>query len=728
MADPYFDLAPKELYPGPPDSRGTSISDFFAAACELDSGWFELILDKGELDINSVYCYGQASCSYRPDYHMLQSFGSAKTGKVTMQIFEKIDVATEKEVKIMLRMLEILVRKGVVIEDVIFDRRKNKFSEDSLYFWFTVLRKAYIYSSDNTKVESLQTAFRCLASYLEETIVTFCRGSHIIRTTKLFTAVEESDYQGVHELLERFPEKNHFESYMRAIPGSLFPKEVYKDDNIEINPVAIALHKKDIRMLNLLCISSPYKDSPLGMTRRWRMDVTLCLDILRKDEQFFENPELVISAFHFHFPTSIESPVIAAKLFRACEENRLDRVKELMESPDLCSIQTLRTSFVFSRSSILSEKDIDRIWINKLYIEKSLVLLAVENKNLEMFEYLESKDFDITDLGRETHYDNSTKERNAMFLWYLVIKYHLENSNYRFIHNLSQKQDIWTGPALVGCLFTAARRKDIPTMELISKFSGSAWFTGPKYSGLTAHGLLVKHGLDKEAQYLATTLGPHFTELSSTEIEAKLNEAHSLEEFKELIDSNIHWLNKGFLGHKSLMMIFITSLHFSLEKFEFLLRDREADIRMVSSEKMTMLDTLLDISYFRESSAERLLNVLQYEEVHELVLMTPTFLSDLSAAISKASVPVRIVLIECFKLAIRISTQTLETIFFPKRDSRFDKEVTGIFEMKNVHDDKEMFEICAEAAFLLVGKEEKKMHPWCIYKISTSVVSIPTTQ
>ena len=99
--------APKALNPNPAEGKGMSMRDFFEAAFELNIEWLEMILNRGELDVNSAYCYGQSSHSGRPDYHMLQSFGSAKNGKVTMQIFEKIDLLGESEVGTILNILKV---------------------------------------------------------------------------------------------------------------------------------------------------------------------------------------------------------------------------------------------------------------------------------------------------------------------------------------------------------------------------------------------------------------------------------------------------------------------------------------------------------------------------------------------------------------------------------------------------------------------------------------------
>ena len=260
--------------------------------------------------------------------------------------------------------------KGLTLGEVIFDGRNSRFSsEESDYFWYTVLRKIFIYSSDSSKCEAYKTALKNLSKYLEESLL---NGFQIERTTWLFLSVEKSDYETVKDLLERYPKHCQFTSYIRAIPGIIFPKDSYRGEVIQINPVAIALRKGDIKMLNLLCHYPRYQTPPLGMTGKWKMDITLCCDILRDNEDFFDNPDLPNVPFQFQFATSIESSVLAAKLFRACEKSDLNRVKEIMNNPPLCSLQTLRNTFISSRSPMIHEnevKDFKNIWINNLYIQ-----------------------------------------------------------------------------------------------------------------------------------------------------------------------------------------------------------------------------------------------------------------------------------------------------------------------------------------------------------------------
>ena len=278
--------------------------------------------------------------------------------------------------------------------------------------------------------------------------------------------------------------------------------------------------------------------------------------------------------------------------------------------------------------------------------------------------------------------------------------------NYSFIYNLSQNPNIWNGPALVGCLFTAARKKDVATIELIAQYFDSTWFTGPKYKDLTAYGLLAKNGLEREANLLMTFLGPQFTTQSVKDIQKELDGAESFESFKQLIEGNPQWLNKNFDAHQSLVMIFVTSLRFSVEKFEFLVREKGADIHMVNTKKETVLNFMLG-EYNDISRAQRLVDLLQLEEIQDVLLTSPTFLSDLAKKTLKVTSPLRVLFQECFKSVVNLPRQTLETTFFPKNTGSLNKEWTSIFEV--IHADSQLFAIAAERAFQLIGKEDNQM-------------------
>ena len=84
--------------PGPTEERKSvdvGDSGLFPAVCDLDKDKVEVILGSGAVDVNSVYSFGGARVSGRPDEHMRETFGSAKCGKITCQLFEKIDQANK---------------------------------------------------------------------------------------------------------------------------------------------------------------------------------------------------------------------------------------------------------------------------------------------------------------------------------------------------------------------------------------------------------------------------------------------------------------------------------------------------------------------------------------------------------------------------------------------------------------------------------------------------------
>ena len=79
--------------PGPTEGQievDVSVSGLFSAVYDLDKDKVEGILGSGAVDVNSVYSFGQARVSGRPDEHMQESFGSLKCGKITCHLFEKI--------------------------------------------------------------------------------------------------------------------------------------------------------------------------------------------------------------------------------------------------------------------------------------------------------------------------------------------------------------------------------------------------------------------------------------------------------------------------------------------------------------------------------------------------------------------------------------------------------------------------------------------------------------
>ena len=164
----------------------------------------------------------------------------------------------------------------------------------------------------------------------------------------------------------------------------------------------------------------------------------------------------------------------------------------------------MKDTYLSGRSPIVEEKDVECKWITKLVFEKSLVLTSLECKNMKLFEFLEQKGFDVTDLAKQCQYTRNSL-RNTMFMWYQLIKYLLGNSQHVFVNLLCKKKVICQGPAIVGCLITAAWRNDLALLDEVAAHyylpGEKNWFYGPKHLKLMAHGLLLKHGLEKEGKH-----------------------------------------------------------------------------------------------------------------------------------------------------------------------------------------------------------------------------------
>ena len=279
---------------------------------------------------------------------------------------------------------------------------------------------------------------------------------------------------------------------MRAIPGEIFPIGSYDKDPVLVTPVALALRRRDIKILQL------FVRHPLGrelMCKRRTLEssghliVSLFLNILREDETFFETDDMIC------WTESADSVnLVVAKVFKAVENNDPKKVKGLLNSLSFEDLELVKNTYISSQFPMFDVEDLNTMSRSKQYLEKSLVLIALENKNLEMLEYLEERGFDITNLGNETQYPINDRKQNNMFLWYLLIKQHLQNENLHFVYTLTQKPQLWHSPAFVGCLYMAAVREGLQTMKLISKYFESTWFTGPKYQSMTAYSLLLKHG------------------------------------------------------------------------------------------------------------------------------------------------------------------------------------------------------------------------------------------
>ena len=251
-----------------------------------------------------------------------------------------------------------------------------------------------------------------------------------------FLAVEKRDHATVKGILESYPDKENFITYMHAIPSMIFPRGLYDDDPFLITPVTLALRQEDLAMVNLFCNYKNLKSKEDKITKEketfcWamqplikrkisgfsrKMKLSLCLDVLRNNEHFFKGTELLALQDIFKSTLPNDLTLKVAKLILAIEQNNLELVKELLNDSTFALNELARDSYFSSNSILVREEDIDKEWITKLYFEKSLVLVALENKNIEIYEYLEKAGFDITNLGKFTQYITNSKERNQMLL------------------------------------------------------------------------------------------------------------------------------------------------------------------------------------------------------------------------------------------------------------------------------------------------------------------------
>ena len=283
---------------------------------------------------------------------------------------------------------------------------------------------------------------------------------------------------------------------------------------------------------------------------------------MREDGDFFKN--LALTEFldqqpdqrntrQIYSTSSVKWSVRVSEVFHAAELEDIEQARKLFQTHILLD-QIVKETYVSGRSAIVEKKDVDCKWITKLVIEMSLGLESLERKNVKAFEFLEEKGFDVTDLGKQCQHTSNSLE-NKMFMWYQLIKYLLGNSQHVFVNLLCKKEVIWQGPAIVGCLFTAAWRNDLALLDEVAAHyclpGEKNWFYGPKYLNLTAHGLLLKYGLEKEGKHLQTCLVEYPNSKASsytiTDVNYSLDSPKSLEDFKQIREAIKKKINYGFL-------------------------------------------------------------------------------------------------------------------------------------------------------------------------------------
>ena len=95
----------------------TSLGEYFLAGYDLNIDKLNLIIDSGQVEINSVYNLGKAIArdDGMKEEHMQRSFGASKNGKVTCKIFEKIDFAQQTELKLIVQIIKVRLTTSILI-------------------------------------------------------------------------------------------------------------------------------------------------------------------------------------------------------------------------------------------------------------------------------------------------------------------------------------------------------------------------------------------------------------------------------------------------------------------------------------------------------------------------------------------------------------------------------------------------------------------------------------
>ena len=89
-----------------PSKADTSVGGLFKAVYDLDLDRVDMILTSGRVDVNAASTLVHLNLAAESDSsHMLQSFDSCQFGKVTCQLFEKID--DEEQAQQILLLLQV---------------------------------------------------------------------------------------------------------------------------------------------------------------------------------------------------------------------------------------------------------------------------------------------------------------------------------------------------------------------------------------------------------------------------------------------------------------------------------------------------------------------------------------------------------------------------------------------------------------------------------------------
>ena len=447
--------------------------------------------------------------------------------------------------------------------------------------------------------------------------------------------------------------------------------------------------------------------------------VSLFVKILEENELFFDEDDIQLEQFFVksgsdHF-TSIRTLVNVAKVFFYTKKSNLEELRKLNSVVEVVHLQ----------NTYICGEPIIRIHLRDNPIQKSVIMIALENRSYEMVELFRNWGLDVNDLGETTSdckADTSKDIRNRFNLWYIIIKFILTTAGLIssrgvvavqpaiILHKLSKFQEFIEGPAVVGAIFEAMRGSE-PDLEFLKKVKEyfPAWFNVKfKKMGATAHELLVKFKCIEGASLLMSYLGPNSeNQMSHADFNMKMSKLENYEDFVAYIQENPELLHQTYSGGNSFLHRFADCSHFTGEKMKFLI-ESGADPNEENSYRENLVDYILKVSYLSDQSIN-LVTILSMESeceaIRTLISRSPHLILNICEQIFKSKEN-KAILVHAFELLISSPVFNLETLLFPERVSQVDKYVAGPFQ--SIKDNPELMKIVTNVCVKLILTGDQK--------------------
>ena len=531
-------------------------------------------------------------------------------------------------------------KKGMELEKAFLKQESSTqfiwLEEMSNNYWIYMLKTLYFLKETS---ECIMELIELIEDHLyKENYLTLKK---ISRTAMLLLAIEQSNYNILNDLfeLEEIPRSEKFlslyydtlhphydslianknlEKEFRKIKEDFFPHVLHipeqifpwtpLQENFFISPVALSLKKRDYKMTNLLLKHPAFKhnsytirdlfSSQTSLPNSWNRTISLCYFILKEDEHFLEKTEFEdlqnLILLNNSFPTYVR----LAKVFVFAEKREYYEAKKLISDDDQLKL-LLREAMICSKSKVLRKENLQNDYFNCLFVEKSLVCIAMENQDFNFLDYfVKNINCKISELGLIKKIEKSQDRfLNSMLMWYLMVKYLLDNGGIKFLKHVSTDSEIKDGPHLLGSLFISATRKppDIMLLEKIKEHFEADWLFNAKWRGMNVQRYLMNQNLVKESELLKLYLGTkESSKFSEYKVRKILEENKTMEKLRTFFDNeeNESILTDMLQERNYFMHVFITSEYFTGEKMKYLIP--KVDLEKVNSDGQTFVNILLD--------------------------------------------------------------------------------------------------------------------------------------